>query len=150
MFNTRIMHIKRLRFDHVHDSIVAKEELVSLDKLIQETLINESIRLWRQDLDRETAKQGEGGNKLRTYAEFKTKMAVEPYLIHVQDVRKRALLFKLRSGIALLRIETGRYKANNQYRTSERNSNTKGDITLIKKNRKRIPVNECIYKYIYI
>ena len=35
----------------------------------------------------------------------------EPYLVHVVDDHKRALLFKFRSGVAPLRIETGRYEA---------------------------------------
>ena len=62
-------------------------------------------------MDRDKAKIGEGGNKLRTYAKFKKQLGVEPYLIHVHDDRKRALLFKFRAGVAPLRIETGRYEA---------------------------------------
>ena len=49
-------------------------------------------------------------NKLRTYAMFKRNIYFEPFLLHIRDDRKRALLFKYRAGIAPLRIETCRYK----------------------------------------
>jgi hypothetical protein len=57
-------------------------------------------------------RDNEGKNKLRTYAKFKSDFIFEPYLLHVQHEGKRLLLFKLRVGIAPLRIETGRYESN--------------------------------------
>ena len=53
-----------------------------------------------------------GGNKLRTYARFKSEVEFEPYLDCVEDVRKRVLLTKFRAGVAPLRLETGRYEVN--------------------------------------
>ena len=48
-----------------------------------------------------------GGNKLRTYRRFESDVYTEPYLLHVVDDRKPALLLKFRSGDAPLPIETG-------------------------------------------
>ena len=90
---------------------MAREEVVSVDTLIQEALVREAMGTWRADLDREVAKRGKGGNELRTYRRFKLDVYTEQYLLHVVDDRKRALLFKFRSGVAPLRIETGRYEA---------------------------------------
>jgi len=51
-----------------------------------------------------------GGNKLRTYALFKEKNELEPYLWRVQDASHRRLIAQLRMGVAPLRIELGRYE----------------------------------------
>ena len=110
-FQSGYMGIKRLRFEVVNGNNVVKEEYISAEKLIEEGLIRQATSVWKHDLDRDKAKIGEGGNKLRTYAKFKKQLGVEPYLIHVHDDRKRALLFKFRAGVAPLRIETGRYEA---------------------------------------
>ena len=113
-FNTRIVRLKRLRFDRVPMQAGTaggpREEMVGLDRLVEEALIREAKDEWERELDRQTAKRGEGGNKLRTYALIKSEICFEPYLVCVFDQRKRALLFKFRSGIAPLRIETGRYE----------------------------------------
>ena len=67
---------------------------------------------WLVDIGRETARSGDGLNKLRTYAKFKSEFGLEPYLSYVEHEGKRLLLFKLRAGVAPLRIETGRYESN--------------------------------------
>jgi len=67
--------------------------------------------LWLRELARKEGKSGKGGNKLRTYALFKKECCFEPYLMHIKDWRKRALYTRFRSGVAPLRIETGRYEA---------------------------------------
>ena len=105
------MSIKRLRFDASQAGTMAREEIVSVDTLTEEALVREAMKTWIGDLDREVAKRGKGGNKLRTYRRFKSDVYTEPYLLYVVDDRKRALLFKFRSGVAPLRIETGRYEA---------------------------------------
>ena len=88
-----------------------REEVASCCRLFSEASFKQVADDWKQDLHREKAKVGDGGNKLRTYARFKIEIALEPYLIHVHDDRKHALLFKFRAGIAPLRIETGRYES---------------------------------------
>ena len=69
-----------------------REEMVGLDRLVEEALIREAKDEWERELDRQTAKRGEGGNKLRTYALIKSEICFEPYLVCVFDQRKRALL----------------------------------------------------------
>jgi len=109
-FYTRSMCIKRLRFDtQVNNVTVPREETVNSTQLFVEAATRRVAHTWRQDLDREQAKVGEGGNKLRTYARFKSSISMERYLIDVHDERKRALLFKFRAGIAPLRIERNLY-----------------------------------------
>ena len=65
---------------------------------------------WLKDVKRIKAKCGNGLNKSRTYALFKTEWRFEPYLTCVEDRNKRVLLCKFRIGICPLRIETGRYE----------------------------------------
>ena len=65
---------------------------------------------WLKDVKRIKAKCGNGLNKSRTYALFKTEWRFEPYLTCVEDRSKRVLLSKFRIGISPLRIETGRYE----------------------------------------
>jgi hypothetical protein len=111
-----------------------REEMVGLDRLVEEALVRVEKVLWEKELAREVAKSGreeDGGNKLRTYATFKTHICREPYLSVITDSRKRALMFKLRSGVAPLRIETGRYEI-----VKKPGSNKEG--------RMRRPVNERI------
>jgi len=110
-FSCRSMSIKRLIFDTTQAGTVAREETVSIDRLVEEALIREAMNTWKGEMDREEAKRGKGGNKLRTYRRFKSEVYMEPYLLHIVDERKRALMFKFRSGISPLRIETGRYEA---------------------------------------
>jgi hypothetical protein len=120
-FITRNMRIKRLRFDIVSPIQIdtagvlgqPREEMIGLDRLVEEALVRVERDLWEKELAREVAKSGreeDGGNKLRTYATFKPAICREPYLSVVSDGRKRSLLFKLRAGVAPLRIETGRYE----------------------------------------
>ena len=65
---------------------------------------------WYMDVTRIEAKRGEGRNKLRTYALFKSEWGFEPYLVSVNSYERRVLLSKFRLGICPLRIETGRYE----------------------------------------
>ena len=67
--------------------------MVGVDRLVEEALVREATGIWERDVGRETAKrEGQGGNKLRTYALFKSHICFESYLSHVFDYRKRALL----------------------------------------------------------
>ena len=72
--------------------------------VIRKELENDFIRKWQVDVHRREAVRGEGLNKLRTYALFKGDFGLEPYLSYVKHEGKRILLFKLRVGVAPLRI----------------------------------------------
>jgi len=91
-------------------------ESISLSPSCVYALRNELQRTfeaeWLAEVQRPGAKRGDGLNKLRTYTRFKSEFQMEPYLLHVQHEGKRLLLFKFRSGIAPIRIETGRYESN--------------------------------------
>ena len=66
---------------------------------------------WKDEVSRVKAKRGEGMNKLRTYALFKTEWGFEEYLQHIDNRAKRVLMSKFRIGTCPLRIETGRYES---------------------------------------
>jgi hypothetical protein len=54
-------------------------------------------------------KRVNGGNKLRTYRQFKTSFELEPYLLHVKNCKSRKELCRFRISAHRLHIETGRY-----------------------------------------
>ena len=67
---------------------------------------------WLESINDPVGKRGEGLNKLRLYAQYKSVVCLEPYLLYIKHDGKRLLLMKFRVGVAPLRIETGRYEAN--------------------------------------
>jgi len=82
-----------------------------------DSICSKAEQSWLNDVRRVESRTGHGRNKLRTYARFKSEFELEPYLMCIHDERKRLLLFKLRTGIAPLRIETGRYESAVDYIT---------------------------------
>lgn len=86
-----------------------------ISKRFVKTEIQENVRIteldkWRQELTRNTARRGGGGNKLRTYRLFKTEYITENYLTYLLPRRHRSAYSKFRCGVAPLRLETGRYE----------------------------------------
>ena len=65
---------------------------------------------WRQDLARNNALRGTGGNKLVTYRLFKHDYGTEHYISFICPKRQRSAYAKFRCGVAPLRNETGRYE----------------------------------------
>ena len=65
---------------------------------------------WHQDLERQTARNGTGGNKLRTYRIFKRQYKTENYLTYLIPRRHRSAFAKFGCGVTPLRLETGRYE----------------------------------------
>ena len=65
---------------------------------------------WFNVVQNNTGMRGKGGNKLRTYSLFKTTYHVEPYCQMFLPRKHRSELSKFRSGVAPLRLETGRYE----------------------------------------
>ena len=64
---------------------------------------------WLADVNRQDARNGNVGNKLRTYRLFKQEFKSEPYLTCPMSKSHRSAYAKFRSGVAPIRIETGRY-----------------------------------------
>ena len=71
---------------------------------------------WRAEVTADTSSRGRWarGNKLRTYALFKERVELEPYLWRIHDASQRRLIARLRMGVAPLRIELGRYEVTAQ------------------------------------
>ena len=64
---------------------------------------------WYADVNRDNAIRGDGGNKLRTYKQFKGEFVPEAYVKQIMPFPFRSALAKIRCGVAPIRIETGRY-----------------------------------------
>ena len=64
---------------------------------------------WKESLFNDS-RQGNMGNKLRTYRLFKNVYECEPYLKCVSDFKTRQILCKFRISNHRLAIETGRFK----------------------------------------
>ena len=65
------------------------------------------------DINRQNARTGNGGNKLRFYRTFKQVFNVESYCKIIFNISHRGTLAKFRSGSAPIAIETGRYNGLN-------------------------------------
>ena len=98
----------------VHESLVSRRVTISTVRWeddVHEALKDKVIDIWRNEVNQQGARHnGLGGNKLRTYAKFKTRWGYEEYLSVIDDFKKRTLLSKFRMGICPLRIESGRYE----------------------------------------
>ena len=68
--------------------------------------------VWLAEINRPNARHGEGGNKLRTYALFKSECKLEAYLQCTVEQVKWRLMSRFRMGVSPLRIEQGRFEAN--------------------------------------
>lgn len=65
---------------------------------------------WNETINRDTARYGNGGNKLRTYKTFKNEFKTEHYVKIILPSKHRSAFSKFRAGVAPLRIETGRFE----------------------------------------
>ena len=65
---------------------------------------------WKDEINRERARRGNGLNKLRTYRTFKQDFETEAYVKLIMPLSWRSALAKFRAGVAPLRLETGRYE----------------------------------------
>ena len=75
---------------------------------LREAFTQAADDLWRGRVQAVEAGQGEGGNKLRTYARFKADITQEAYLSTNMRSSARKLLCRFRVGVAPLQIELGR------------------------------------------
>ena len=65
---------------------------------------------WLKEMQRNTAKYGDGGSKLRLYRSFKKAYKPEPYVTSNLTRLERASIAKFRSGTAPIAIELGQYQ----------------------------------------
>ena len=89
---------------------VVREKVLHIpwEEQIREAVLATADEQWRLRVQATTGVQGTGGNKLRTYARFKTAVGQEAYLSANMKTATRHLLCRLRSGVAPLQIELGR------------------------------------------
>ena len=73
------------------------------------TMVQKVKESWTADINREHARSGIGGNKLRMYRELKDSICTEPYLKQVMPKSHRSAFAKFRAGVAPLNIELGRH-----------------------------------------
>lgn len=68
------------------------------------------LNKWFQSVSRDQGVSGRGGNKLRKYRLFKVQFETEQYCKTIMPRAHRSAFAKFRTGVAPLRIETGRYE----------------------------------------
>jgi hypothetical protein len=78
--------------------------------LVSQKIYNLQRAKWIEELERDSARRGEGGNKLRTYRTFKHVYEIEPYVEQLLPPRHRRAIAQFRAGVAPIRLETGRYE----------------------------------------
>ena len=77
---------------------------------IKQTIHDEYIIRWHNELERNLSRSGLGGNTLRTYRTFKHVYGTETYVSSILSRRHRSAYAKFRCGVAPIRLETGRYE----------------------------------------
>ena len=87
--------------------------LVPRAKLTAELKVISDIA-WKEKLNANSAIRGnaQGGNKLRTYSQFKHEYGTEPYVTIITRKCHRSAYAKFRCGVAPIKIETCRYGLN--------------------------------------
>jgi len=106
-----IQYMNKINMQHltnIENEHCIKETVADVDMVLTE--INEIE--WYAKIRRDDAIRGSGRNKLRTYKTFKEEYKTEPYVYEIIPKHHRSALAKFRSGVAPLRIETGRYERN--------------------------------------
>ena len=81
----------------------------SLVPAVNDAVIQKVESDWLAQLNLETAINGTGQIKLRTYKEFKQTFTTEPYILNALSKVQHGSLMKFRSGVARIQLELGRY-----------------------------------------
>ena len=77
---------------------------------VTDSMKNISDNKWVEIVNNDRGMGGRGGNKLRKYHVFKSCYETEPYCKTIMPFRHRSAMATFRTGVAPLRIETGRYE----------------------------------------
>lgn len=77
---------------------------------VTEAVMNVYIQDWKKTVNRHESIRGNGHNKLRIYKKFKYEFGIENYCKIILPLQHRSAFAKFRSGVAPIRIETGRYE----------------------------------------
>ena len=109
-----IFHIQ-LFFKQINIQVPEPNNEVNLNKRVflsevDINLLEYCTSKWKNELNRVSAHRGPGNNKLRTYRKFKDSFEVEPYVLILMPKFYRSALARFRAGVALIRIDTGRFE----------------------------------------
>ena len=98
---------------------IPKSSSKYLNPELKKTLQYNFKNYWFRVINNDLAKKGRGGNKLRTYKQFKGHFKAEAYL-SLHDFKLRRAMARLRTSAHRLRIESDRYNSKNQYTPPEK------------------------------
>lgn len=96
--------------DMFFDTDISQINIQQIKESIKSKLNDDYLVKWRENLDRHTGRNGNDGNKLRTYRIFKHEYKSERYITNVVPRLHRSAYAKFRCGVAPLKLETGRYE----------------------------------------
>ena len=98
----------------ISGAAIIKGPLKNLSSNIRKTLQYNFKNYWFRVVNNDLAKKGKGGNKLRTYKQFKGHFKTEAYL-SIPDFKLRRAMARFRTSAHRLRIESDRYNCKNGY-----------------------------------
>jgi hypothetical protein len=90
-------------------SVLSNYTLQQFSRLINDGITTSLESEWQDSINKPGNHKKNEGNKLRTYATFKSQFQFEPYLIHVRNRQHRRSLCQFRTSCHKLNIERGRY-----------------------------------------
>ena len=100
-------HLELINCSHYLNNNYSTSHILST---CEKQYLNVFIDKWKAELSREGARRGNGQNKLRTYRTFKSTFETENYVKVIMPFAWRSAFAKFRTGVAPLRLETGRYE----------------------------------------
>ena len=102
-----ILHNYNLGIYTDSERSISKSALV---KAIKDSSLERYKTQWIDSVNNDRSRNGQSGNKLRSYRLFKQSFSTEKYVTLILPRKHRAAFCKFRAGVAPLRIETGRYE----------------------------------------
>ena len=93
-----------------YTNMMSRVSKIKMIREVETNMMNNYKLQWSHLVTREQSSRGTGGNKLRKYKLFKTSWETEQYVRLIMPQSHRSAFAKFRSGVAPLRIETGRYE----------------------------------------
>ena len=100
-------HLQNINCSYFLDNEYGVKHMIST---CEKQYLNIFIEKWKIEINREHARRGQGGNKLRPYRTFKMNFVTESYVKVLMPLSWRSSFAKFRAGVAPLRLETGRYE----------------------------------------
>lgn len=101
-----------------------------ISRMVIESYMSKFKHTWLRKINDDTGRAGGRKNKLRTYRLFKLEYGPEHYLIHRLPTQDRRAFALFRTGIAPIKIETGRYTRGHYVPVDDRCCNHCGQGTV--------------------